>query len=80
MDYSVAGLIGLSVAMTFGLVAYVLVLPSLQQWLRRVAPQDTVAQREDLEFKLGVMRRLMLTAIMVACGLSGYWIGRAVAG
>jgi hypothetical protein len=80
MDYSLSGLIGLSVAMTSGLVGYVLVLPSLQQWLRTVAPQDTAAQREDLEFKLGVMRRLMLSAIIVACGLGGYWIGRAVAG
>jgi hypothetical protein len=80
MDYSLPGLIGLSVAMTFGLVGYVLVLPSLQRWLRRVAPQDTAEQREDLEFKLGVMRRLMLTAIIVACGFGGYWIGGAVAG
>jgi hypothetical protein len=80
MDYSLSGLIGLSVAMTFGLVGYVLVLPSLQQWLRGVAPQDTSEQREDLEFKLGVMRRLMLTAIILACGFGGYWIGRAVAG
>jgi hypothetical protein len=80
MDYSLPGLIGLSVAMTLGLVGYVLVLPSLQQWLRSVAPLDTAEQREDLKFKLGVMRRLMLTAIIVACGFGGYWIGRAVAG
>ena len=45
MDYSLPGLIGLSVAMTLGLVGYVLVLPSLQHWLRSVAPLDTAEQR-----------------------------------
>ena len=80
MDYSLAGLIGLSVALAVGLMAYLAALPSLQHWLRSVAPRDTAEQRDDLEFKLGVMRRLVLTAIIVACGWGGYWLGKTVAG
>ena len=80
LDYPLSGLIGSSVAMAAGLVAYVLALPSLQRWLRAVAPRDTAEQREDLEFKLGVMRRLVLTAVIVACGFGGYWLGARIAG
>ena len=80
MDYSLAGLIGLSVALAIGLIAYLAALPSLQNWLRSVAPRDTAEQRADLEFKLGVMRRLVLTAVIVACSWGGYWLGKTVAG
>jgi hypothetical protein len=80
MDYSLAGLIGSSVALAVGLIAYLAALPSLLQWLRSVAPRDTAEQRTDLELKLGVMRRLVLTAMIVACGWGGYWLGKTVAG
>jgi hypothetical protein len=80
MDYSVGGLIGGAVALTGGLVCYVLMLPVLQGWLRAVAPRETAEQREDIEFKLGVMRRLILILGLVLFGWGGYWIGQAVAG
>ena len=80
MDYSVAGLIGAAIALTGGLVGYVLMLPSLQHRLRAIAPRETAEQRADLEFKLGVMRRLMLTAGLVAFGWGGYWLGRRLLG
>jgi hypothetical protein len=80
MDYSLAGLIGGAVALTAALVGYVLLLPSLQQRLRAVAPQDTAEQRGDLEFKLGVMRRLTLTAGLLVFGWGGYWLGRRLLG
>ena len=80
MDYSVAGLVGSVAAIVVGLVAYLAALPSLQRKLRAVAPSDTAEQREDVEFKLGVMRRLMLSIGFVTAGCSGYWLGKAVAG
>ena len=80
MDYSVAGLVGSVAAIVVGLVAYLAALPSLQRKLRAVAPSDTAEQREDVEFKLGVMRRLMLSIGFVAFGWGGYWLGKAVAG
>jgi hypothetical protein len=80
MSYSFAGLIGAAVALVAGLLAYAATLPALQGWLRSVAPRETQAQREDVEFKLGVMRRLILTGGLVACGWGGYWLGKAVAG
>jgi hypothetical protein len=80
MDYSVAGLIGAAIALTGGLVGYVIVLPALQQWLRSVAPRETAEQRDDIELKLGVMRRLILTAGLVAFGWGGYWLGRRLLG
>ena len=80
MDYSVPGLVGAGAAITTGLVAYVAALPPLQRKLRAVAPSDTAAQREDIEFKLGVMRRLMSSIGFVTAGWGGYWLGKAVAG
>ena len=80
MDYSVAGLIGGALALVTGLAAYLAIIPSLQQALISVAPRDTVAQREDLEFKLGVMRRLILTIGFVAFGWGGYWLGKRLLG
>ena len=35
---------------------------------------------EDLEFKLGVMRRLILTMDVVVFGIIGYWVGKTFAG
>ena len=80
MDYSVAGLVGGAIAVVGGLVSYVALLPSLQQQLRAIAPRETAAQRDDVEFKLGVMRRLILTVGLVACGWGGYWLGRRLLG
>jgi hypothetical protein len=79
-DYSVAGLIGGAAALVAGLVLYFAVIPPLQQWLISNAPHDTPAQREDLEFKLGVMRRLILAVGFVVFAWGGYWIGKTAAG
>ena len=80
MDYSVAGLIGAAVAVLIGLAGYVAMLPALQARLRAIAPSETVEQREDIEVKLGVMRRLILSIGLVVCGFCGYWLGKTVAG
>jgi hypothetical protein len=80
MDYSVAGLIGAAVAVVGGLVGYVVMLPSLQQRLRAIAPRETAEQRDDIELKLGVMRRLILTIGLAAFGWGGYWLGARLLG
>ena len=80
MDYSVPGLVGSAAAILAGLLAYVAALQPLQRKLQAVAPSDTAEQREDVEFKLGVMRRLMLSIGFVTFGWGGYWLGKAVAG
>ena len=80
MDYSVAGLVGSAAAIIAGLVAYLAALPWLQWKLRTIAPSDTAEQREDVEFKLGVMRRLMLSVGFGTFCWGGYWLGKAVAG
>jgi len=80
MDYSIAGLIVAAVALAAGLALYVAMLPSLQKYFRSIAPRETAQQREDVEFKLGVMRRLILTAGFVAFGWGGYWLGKRLLG
>jgi hypothetical protein len=80
MDYSAGGLIGGIAAIVAGLVLYFAMLPALQDWLRAVAPRDTQEQREDVEFKLGVMRRLILTGGVVVFGWGGYALGRRLLG
>jgi hypothetical protein len=80
MDYSAGGLIGAAGAILIGLAGYVATLPALQTKLRAIAPSDTAEQREDIEVKLGVMRRLILTIGLVAFGWGGYWLGKTAAG
>ena len=79
-ELSTAGLIGSVLGLTVGLTSYVLTVPAIEKTLRRVGPKDTPEQRRDLEFKLGVMRRLILTSDIVVFGLGGYWIGKTVGG
>jgi hypothetical protein len=80
MDYSVAGLIGSGVGLAVGLTSYFLTVPPLEKRLRAISPTETPEQRQDLEFKLGVMRRLILTMDILVFGLGGYWLGKTVGG
>jgi hypothetical protein len=80
MDYSVAGLIGSGLAVVAGLTSYFLTVPLIQKRLREIGPTETPEQRQDLEFKLGVMRRLILTMDIVVFGLVGYFAGQAIGG
>ena len=80
MELSTAGLIGSALAIVAGMTSYFLTVPVIEKSLRRIGPKDAPEQRQDLEFKLGVMRRLILTMDVVVFGLVGYWVGKAVAG
>ena len=80
MDVSLAGLVGSALAIMAGMTSYFLTVPFIEKRLRELGPKDTPEQRQDLEFKLGVMRRLILTMDVVVFGLIGYWVGKAVAG
>jgi len=80
MDVSLAGLIGSALAIVAGMTSYFLTVPFIEKRLRELSLKDTPEQRQDLEFKLGVMRRLILTMDVVVFGLVGYWVGKAVAG
>ena len=80
MDVSLAGLIGSALAIVAGMTSYFLTVPFIEKRLRELSPKDTPEQRQDLKFKLGVMRRLILTMDVVVFGLVGYWVGKAVAG
>ena len=80
MDVSLAGLIGSVLAILAGMTSYFLTVPVIEKRLREIGPKDTPEQREDLESKLGIMRRLILTLDVVLFGFVGYWLGKAVAG
>jgi hypothetical protein len=80
MDFSTAGLIGSVLAILVGMTSYFLTVPAIQKRLREIGPKDTPEQRADMESKLGIMRRLILTMDVVVFGLVGYWLGKTVAG
>ena len=63
--------VGQPAELVAGLAAYIALIPSVQQRLISIAPRETAEQREDLEFKLGVMRRLILSVGFVA--FDSYW-------
>ena len=80
MDVSTAGLIGSALAILVGMTSYFLTVPVIEKRLREIGPKETPEQRAELESKLGIMRRLILTLDVVIFGLIGYWAGKAVAG
>ena len=80
MDVSLAGLVGSALAIVAGMTSYFLTVPFIEKRLREIGPKDTAEQREDLESKLGIMRRLILTLDVVVFGLVGYWVGKSAAG
>jgi hypothetical protein len=80
VPYSTTGLFAAACALALGLTGYLLVIPPVQAWLRSVAPRDTQAQRDDLEFKLGVMRRLILSIGFAGLAWAGYSLGKTIAG
>ena len=80
MDVSLAGLIGSALAIVAGMTSYFLTVPFIEKRLRELSLKDTPEQRQDLEFKLGVMRRLILSVGFVAFGWSGYMLGKRLLG
>jgi len=72
---SLGGFIGAIVGTALGAINYVIVVPLLEQRLRALDKSETVAEREEFESKISLMRRLILGIEVLTLGGLGYWLG-----
>ena len=72
---SLGGFLGAIVGTALGAINYVIVVPLLEQRLRALDKSETVAEREEFESKISLMRRLILGIEVLTLGGLGYWLG-----
>ena len=72
---SLGGFIGAIAGTAIGAVNYVITVPLIEQRLRALDKSETAAQREELETKISLMRRLILGIEVLTLGGLGYWLG-----
>jgi hypothetical protein len=72
---SFGGFLGAIVGTALGAINYVIVVPLLEQRLRALDKSETVAEREEFESKISLMRRLILGIEVLTLGGLGYWLG-----
>ena len=76
LDISAAGLIG-AIAGTFVAgVTYHLFIGVLERAMREREPEQTAEERDSLDTKLSLVRRIILTVDLFVFAALGYWIGK----
>ena len=77
-DISLAGLIGAIIGTVVAGVNYHLFIGVLERSMREREPTQTAEERDTLDTKLSLMRRLVLTADLFVFAALGYWLGRTL--
>ena len=77
---SLGGFLGAIAGTALGAVNYVIMVPPIEQRLRALDKSETAQDREQLERKISVMRRLILGIEVFTLGGLGYWLGMAYLG
>ena len=80
MDISLAGLLGAIAGTLIAAALYHLSIGPLNQRMRERAQQQTAEQRDSMEFRLSLMRRVVLTTDLILFAGLGYWLGQQIAG
>jgi hypothetical protein len=74
LDISLAGLIGAFVGTIVAGVNYHLFIGAMERAMHK--PEHTPAERDAVEAKLSVLRRVVLTVELLFFAGLGYWIGK----
>ena len=77
---SLGGLLGAVAGTALGAISYAIMVPLIEQRLRALDKSETAAQREELETKISLMRRLILGIEVFTLGALGYWLGMTFLG
>ena len=80
MLISLGGFLGAIAGTALGAINYVIMVPLIEQRLRALDKSETAAQREELENKISMMRRLILGIEVLTLGGLGYWLGMTFLG
>ncbi len=74
LDISLAGLIGALIGTVVAGVNYHLFIGAMERAMRK--PDQTPEERDAVEAKLSVLRRVVLTVELLFFAGLGYWIGK----
>ena len=77
-DISLAGLIGAIVGTIVAGVNYHLFIGVLERSMRDGAKTQTAEERDAMDVKLSVIRRIVLVVDLFVFAALGYWIGMTV--
>jgi hypothetical protein len=77
---SLGGFLGAIAGTALGAINYVIMVPLLEKRLRELDKSETAREREALETKLSLMRRLILGIEVLTLGGLGYWLGMTYLG
>jgi len=75
LDISLAGLIGAICGTFVAGVNYHLLIGALERRMREHGQTQTVEERDRMDVKLSLMRRMVLATDLFAFAAVGYWIG-----
>jgi hypothetical protein len=77
---SLGGFLGAIAGTVLGAINYAMMVPLIEQRLRALDKSETAAERETLEAKISLMRRLILGLEVLTLGALGYWLGQKFLG
>jgi hypothetical protein len=77
---SLGGFLGAIAGTVLGAINYAMMVPLIEQRLRALDKSETAAERETLEAKISLMRRLILGIEVLTLGALGYWLGQKFPG
>jgi hypothetical protein len=80
LDISLGGLIGAIVGTVIAGVNYHLFIGVLERAMREQAQTQTAEERDAMDTRLSLVRRIVLTADLFVFAALGYWIGHTVWG
>jgi len=80
MGLSLPGLLGAFIGIVLGVINYGVIVGFVTGRLRAIDRSQTVAEREEFERKLSLMRRIILGMDVILFGGVGYWFGQTLAG
>jgi hypothetical protein len=78
MGISLAGLIGAILGTVVAAVNYHLFIGALERGLRTREQLQTAEERDSMDARMAMIRRIILTTDLFVFAALGYWIGHAV--
>jgi hypothetical protein len=76
LDISLAGLLGAIAGTVVAGVNYHLFIGVLDRAMRERAQTQTAEERDTMDVRMSLLRRIVLTVDLFAFAAVGYWLGR----
>jgi hypothetical protein len=78
MHISLAGLLGAIAGTVIAGLSYHLFIGALERGMRERERLQTPEERDNLDVRMSLVRRVVLTVDLFVFAAAGYWIGRTI--